>query len=142
MFGQVIAAIFYVYYVVVRFCVPTFADLNQNQITLPIFTSVLFNSIMPGSLFLLLGRENRVELRFFKGFYGFLHCWLNAFAEMLRFADRMFYQVKILITKNCKTKMFYDRIGGIPPHSQLIIEHGMLSYMTGFIHMSIKKFLW
>ncbi|CAF4515426.1 unnamed protein product, partial [Rotaria magnacalcarata] len=24
-------------------------------------------------------------------FYGFLHCWLNAFAEMLRFADREFY---------------------------------------------------
>ncbi|CAF0940619.1 unnamed protein product [Rotaria sordida] len=80
MFGQVIAAIFYVYYVVVRFCIPTFANLNQNQITLPIFISVLFNSIMPGSLFLLLG------------FYGFLHCWLNAFAEMLRFADRMFYK--------------------------------------------------
>ena len=81
MFGQVIGAIFYVYYVVVRFCVPTFANLNQNEITLPIFLSVLFNSIMPGSLFLLLG------------FYGFLHCWLNAFAEMLRFADRMFYKV-------------------------------------------------
>jgi sterol O-acyltransferase len=82
MFGQVLASIFYVYYVVVRFCVPTFANLNQNQITLPIFLSVLFNSIMPGSLFLLLG------------FYGFLHCWLNAFAEMLRFADRMFYKVQ------------------------------------------------
>ena len=81
MFAQVIGAIFYVYYVVVRFCVPTFANLNQNEITLPIFLSVLFNSIMPGSLFLLLG------------FYGFLHCWLNAFAEMLRFADRMFYKV-------------------------------------------------
>ncbi len=27
------------------------------------------------------------------GFYAFLHCWLNAFAEMLRFADRMFYKV-------------------------------------------------
>ena len=26
-------------------------------------------------------------------FYGFLHCWLNAFAEMLRFADRQFYSV-------------------------------------------------
>ncbi|CAF1122686.1 unnamed protein product [Adineta steineri] len=80
MFGQVFASIVYVYYVVVRFCVPTFENLNQNEITLPIFITVLFNSIMPGSLFLLLG------------FYGFLHCWLNAFAEMLRFADRMFYK--------------------------------------------------
>jgi sterol O-acyltransferase len=58
MFAQVFASILYVYYVVVRFCVPTFANLNQNQITLPIFVSVLFNSIMPGSLFLLLGKEN------------------------------------------------------------------------------------
>ena len=57
MFGQVLAAVVYVYYVVVRFCVPTFENLNQNQITLSIFMTVLFNSIMPGSLFLLLGRE-------------------------------------------------------------------------------------
>lgn len=26
-------------------------------------------------------------------FFAFLHCWLNAFAEMLRFGDRMFYRV-------------------------------------------------
>lgn len=31
------------------------------------------------------------------GFFAFLHCWLNAFAEMLRFADRMFYEVRNLI---------------------------------------------
>lgn len=62
MFGQVIAAIFYVYYVVVRFCVPVFSNLNQNEITLPIFISVLFNSIMPGSLFLLLGKNKNFEL--------------------------------------------------------------------------------
>lgn len=58
MFAQVFGAIVYVYYIVVRFCVPTFANLNQSQITLPIFLTVLFNSIMPGSLFLLLGKEN------------------------------------------------------------------------------------
>lgn len=32
----------------------------------------------------------------FLGFFAFLHCWLNAFAEMLRFADRMFYKVLVL----------------------------------------------
>jgi sterol O-acyltransferase len=57
MFGQVLACMLYVYYVIVRFCVPIYADLNQNEITLPIFISVLFNSIMPGSLFLLLGEK-------------------------------------------------------------------------------------
>ena len=57
MFGQVFAAILFVYYVVLRFCVPTFAFLNQSEITLTIFVSVLFNSIMPGSLFLLLSKR-------------------------------------------------------------------------------------
>lgn len=32
----------------------------------------------------------------FLAFFAFLHCWLNAFAEMLRFADRMFYKVHLL----------------------------------------------
>lgn len=26
-------------------------------------------------------------------FFAFLHCWLNLFAELLQFADRMFYKV-------------------------------------------------
>jgi len=64
MFGQVLACMLYVYYVIVRFCVPIYADLNQNEITLPIFISVLFNSIMPGSLFLLLGeKKNRCFIK-------------------------------------------------------------------------------
>ncbi|CAF1226940.1 unnamed protein product [Rotaria sp. Silwood1] len=79
MFGEFIASMLYIYYVVVRFCIPTYANLKHTEITLPMFISVLFDSIMPGSLFFLLS------------FYGFSHCWLNAFAEMLRFADRMFY---------------------------------------------------
>ena len=29
-------------------------------------------------------------------FFSILHSWLNAFAEMLRFADRLFYKVGIL----------------------------------------------
>ncbi|CAF3750192.1 unnamed protein product [Rotaria sordida] len=79
MFGEFIICIFYAYYIVVRFCIPTYENLNKTKITLSMFISILFNSIMPGSFFLLLSS------------YGFLHCWLNAFAEMLRFADRMFY---------------------------------------------------
>ncbi|CAF1259747.1 unnamed protein product [Rotaria sordida] len=79
MFGEFIICIFYAYYIVVRSCIPTYENLNKTKITLSMFISILFNSIMPGSFFLLLSS------------YGFLHCWLNAFAEMLRFADRMFY---------------------------------------------------
>lgn len=32
-------------------------------------------------------------LMLFLTFFAFLHCWLNAFAEMLCFGDRMFYRV-------------------------------------------------
>lgn len=35
----------------------------------------------------------------FTGFFAILHSWFNAFAEMLKFADRMFYKVFI---KTCK----------------------------------------
>uniref|UniRef100_A0A4W3IBK3 Sterol O-acyltransferase 2 n=1 Tax=Callorhinchus milii TaxID=7868 RepID=A0A4W3IBK3_CALMI len=35
----------------------------------------------------------------FLAFFSFLHCWLNAFAEMLRFGDRMFYK---LTGKRCR----------------------------------------
>lgn len=41
----------------------------------------VFGCMLPGTLVLLCG------------FFCLLHSWLNAFAEMLRFADRMFYQV-------------------------------------------------
>lgn len=32
-------------------------------------------------------------ISFLCGFYCVLHAWLNAFAEMLTFADRLFYEV-------------------------------------------------
>uniref|UniRef100_A0A667X8N3 O-acyltransferase n=1 Tax=Myripristis murdjan TaxID=586833 RepID=A0A667X8N3_9TELE len=40
----------------------------------------LFHSTLPGIMLLLLC------------FFAFLHCWLNLFGELLRFADRMFYK--------------------------------------------------
>ena len=131
MFGQVLACMLYVYYIVVRFCIPTYENLNQNDITLPIFISVLFNSIMPGSLFLLLG------------FYGFLHCWLNAFAEMLRFADRMFYKVRTNERERVRGgRSISFRIGGHRHHLLRTIEHGMLLFMIGCIPMFIERSIW
>ena len=72
------------------------------------------------------------------GFYGFLHCWLNAFAEMLRFADRMFYKVERRVS--CSRDYFSSRIGGMQLHLQLITERGMSLCMIGCIHMFIEKF--
>ncbi|KAM4641174.1 sterol O-acyltransferase 1 [Discoglossus pictus] len=79
-FAQVLGCLFYVYYVFVRLCTPLFRNIGQEPFSLRVLVLCIFNSILPGVLVL------------FLAFFAFLHCWLNAFAEMLRFADRMFYK--------------------------------------------------
>ncbi|XP_063057976.1 sterol O-acyltransferase 1 [Engraulis encrasicolus] len=79
-FSQFLGCLFYAYYVFVRLCIPQFRNIS-NQIFDPrAMVLCIFNSILPGVLVL------------FLAFFAFLHCWLNAFAEMLRFGDRMFYK--------------------------------------------------
>ncbi|XP_067370584.1 sterol O-acyltransferase 1 isoform X1 [Channa argus] len=79
-FLQVLGCLFFLYYMFVRLCVPRFHGISLQLSDLKAFVLCVFNSILPGVLVFLLG------------FFGVLHCWLNAFAEMLRFADRMFYK--------------------------------------------------
>ncbi|CAH2311422.1 sterol O-acyltransferase 1 [Pelobates cultripes] len=79
-FAQVLGCLFYAYYVFVRLCIPLFRNISQEPFSLRVLVLCIFNSILPGVLV------------FFLAFFAFLHCWLNAFAEMLRFADRMFYK--------------------------------------------------
>ncbi|XP_053549904.1 sterol O-acyltransferase 1 [Bombina bombina] len=79
-FAQVLGCLFYAYYVFVRLCIPLFHNISQEPFSLRVLVLCIFNSILPGVLIL------------FLAFFAFLHCWLNAFAEMLRFADRMFYK--------------------------------------------------
>uniref|UniRef100_A0A3B1K817 Sterol O-acyltransferase 1 n=1 Tax=Astyanax mexicanus TaxID=7994 RepID=A0A3B1K817_ASTMX len=74
----VLGCLFYAYYVFVRLCIPQFRSLQLFDLRAMVLC--VFNSILPGVLVL------------FLGFFAFLHCWLNAFAEMLRFGDRMFYK--------------------------------------------------
>uniref|UniRef100_A0A667WY77 O-acyltransferase n=1 Tax=Myripristis murdjan TaxID=586833 RepID=A0A667WY77_9TELE len=77
---QVLGSLFYAYYVFVRLCIPQFRSISLQLFDLRAMVLCVFNSILPGVLVL------------FLAFFAFLHCWLNAFAEMLRFADRMFYK--------------------------------------------------
>lgn len=79
-FLQVLGCLFYAYYVFVRLCIPQFHNISMQLFDLRVMVLCVFNSILPGVLVLLLA------------FFAFLHCWLNAFAEMLRFGDRMFYK--------------------------------------------------
>lgn len=79
-FMQVLGCLFYAYYVFVRLCIPQFRSISLQLFDRRALVLGVFNSILPGVLVL------------FLAFFAFLHCWLNAFAEMLRFADRMFYK--------------------------------------------------
>ncbi|KAI5109090.1 kinesin heavy chain isoform X2 [Silurus meridionalis] len=58
----------------IRFLMKSYSFMRETVV------AVLRDKSKKGMLMLLLG------------FFAFLHCWLNAFAEMLRFADRMFYK--------------------------------------------------
>ncbi|KAF7695566.1 sterol O-acyltransferase 1 [Silurus meridionalis] len=77
---QVLGCLFYAYYVFVRLCIPQFRSVSLQLFDLRVMVLCIFSSILPGALIL------------FLAFFAFLHCWLNAFAEMLRFGDRMFYR--------------------------------------------------
>uniref|UniRef100_A0A6J0TGT9 O-acyltransferase n=1 Tax=Pogona vitticeps TaxID=103695 RepID=A0A6J0TGT9_9SAUR len=79
-FAQVLGSLFYAYYIFVRLCIPIYRNYSQENFNLRGLVLCIFNSILPGVLILLLV------------FFSFLHCWLNAFAEMLCFGDRMFYK--------------------------------------------------
>ncbi|KAK7145350.1 hypothetical protein R3I94_011448 [Phoxinus phoxinus] len=77
---QILASLFYLYFILVRLCIPVFRNNSNQPFSSRSLILMLFHAAFPGMLILMLG------------FYAFLHCWLNAFAEMLRFADRMFYK--------------------------------------------------
>lgn len=79
-FAQVLASLFYIYYIFERFCIPAFRNFDREFVTPRRLIVSVFGSMLPGTLVL------------FIAFFAILHSWLNAFAEMLRFSDRLFYK--------------------------------------------------
>ncbi|KAK2857850.1 hypothetical protein Q7C36_005769 [Tachysurus vachellii] len=79
-FAMILGSLFYLYFILVRLCIPVYMNKSNQPFSRRTLVLAVFHSTLPGMLILLLG------------FFAFLHCWLNAFAEMLRFADRMFYK--------------------------------------------------
>ncbi|XP_066564493.1 sterol O-acyltransferase 2 isoform X2 [Amia ocellicauda] len=79
-FAQILGCLFYGYFILVRLCIPVFTTMSHQPFSTRTLVLSLFHATLPGTFILLLT------------FFAFLHCWLNAFAEMLRFADRMFYK--------------------------------------------------
>ncbi|XP_077458115.1 sterol O-acyltransferase 2 [Stigmatopora argus] len=78
--AMILGSLFYGYFILVRLCVPVFTSESHQAMGKRAMVLAVFHSILPGIMLLLLC------------FFAFLHCWLNLFAELLRFADRMFYK--------------------------------------------------
>uniref|UniRef100_A0A336LXT3 O-acyltransferase n=1 Tax=Culicoides sonorensis TaxID=179676 RepID=A0A336LXT3_CULSO len=77
---EIIGIVFYMSFIFERHLIPVFRDFGTAQIKSAAFVLQIFGCMMPAMLI------------FLSGFYLLLHAWMNAFAEMLKFADRMFYQ--------------------------------------------------
>ncbi|KAK0080137.1 hypothetical protein PV325_000392 [Microctonus aethiopoides] len=63
-----------------RWVIPTYKNYGLEPFNLQKFILRYFNTVLPGSII------------FICGFYGLLHTWMNACAELLRFGDRLFYK--------------------------------------------------
>lgn len=70
----------YIFLMVVHFALPVTEKFAQEHYTIRDFIRTTFTFMIPAGACL------------FLGFYLILHCWLNAWAEMMRFADRLFYK--------------------------------------------------
>ncbi|KAM6154986.1 sterol O-acyltransferase 2 [Erethizon dorsatum] len=79
-FAQALCCVLYACFILGRLCVPVFANMSQEPFSTRTLVLSILHATLPGIFMLLLI------------FFAFLHCWLNAFAEMLRFGDRMFYR--------------------------------------------------
>ncbi|XP_040196567.1 sterol O-acyltransferase 2-like [Rana temporaria] len=79
-FAEILGCLLFLYYIVDNLCIPVFTNMSKQPFSVKTLVLSIFHATLPGTLVLLIA------------FFGFLHCWHNAFAEMLCFADRMFYK--------------------------------------------------
>ncbi|XP_015119000.1 sterol O-acyltransferase 1 [Diachasma alloeum] len=79
-FRDVIYISFFIAFLYERFIFPTYRDWGRNSVSVRGFAPKYFNSVLPA-----LGM-------YLCGFYCLLHAWSNAWAELLKFGDRLFYK--------------------------------------------------
>ncbi|XP_059470390.1 sterol O-acyltransferase 1 isoform X2 [Neocloeon triangulifer] len=79
-FTEVVGIIFYVSFIFERLLKQQFENFGKSRVETKDLVVAIFNTMMPATLAMLCG------------FFCLLHSWLNAFAEMMCFADRMFYK--------------------------------------------------
>ncbi|ETO28186.1 hypothetical protein RFI_08945 [Reticulomyxa filosa] len=79
-FVDVALCMIFTWVIFCRFCIPIYSKTTAEPGTFSGLVSSMVNASLPGVMLLLVG------------FWGVLHCWMNFWAEMLRFGDRQFYQ--------------------------------------------------
>ncbi|CAH2224787.1 sterol O-acyltransferase 2 [Pelobates cultripes] len=79
-FAQFLGGLFFMSFTYVTLWIPVFTNVSKQPLNIRTMVLSVFHATLPGTFILL------------TSFFAILHCWLNAFAEMLRFADRMFYK--------------------------------------------------
>ncbi|KAF5274135.1 hypothetical protein FQR65_LT04533 [Abscondita terminalis] len=79
-FFEVFGCIFYISFIMERFLSPDFRKIGLKPLCWKEITLAILGNGMAGILVLL------------TTFYAVLHSWMNGFAEMLKFGDRMFYK--------------------------------------------------
>lgn len=118
MFSQFVIALVCTYHVINYQWLPVFQRvLNETERTFESMLINIYDLMLPGVLIIIIGAIflssvfcTKTTFVFLQGFYGFFHCWLNTFAEIFRFADRMFYEVKEQKTsRSTLRKTFFDR---------------------------------
>ncbi|XP_039312513.1 sterol O-acyltransferase 1 isoform X2 [Solenopsis invicta] len=79
-FAEVGLTIFYLALILERLVVPAYHVFGTQYLDRKWFVKNIIESSVPGILYFVTGQ------------YLLLHAWMNAWAEMLRFADRLFYK--------------------------------------------------
>ncbi|XP_053413222.1 sterol O-acyltransferase 2 isoform X4 [Nycticebus coucang] len=79
-FAQFLGCVLYITFILGHHCIPIFANMGREPFSTRALLFSILHTTLPGIFILLLI------------FFAILHCWFNAFAEMLRFGDRMFYR--------------------------------------------------
>lgn len=79
-FAQVLACLFYTYYIFERFCVPVFQNFNRESVTPRALLLSVFGSMMPATLVLFIGElfhfvKKKVRCTFLNRFAYLLGCF-------------------------------------------------------------------
>jgi sterol O-acyltransferase len=102
-FVEVGLAIFYLAFIFEHFVLPIYVSFDKQHVEQKWFIKSIIEACLPGILYFITGQ------------YLLLHAWLNAWAEMLQFADRLFYKD----WWNCTTFHTYYRTWNVVVHDWL-----------------------